>query len=128
MNLYKIAEYVCWITALISAFAAMILPVGLDKHAFLPFFLSLLGITFFSRKASKGAIYDERILRITARSNTFGMGITGGYCGILAFAAKIFGFEWLNVPFAVATVFIVMVLSSRIIFEILIRMPGAEGK
>jgi hypothetical protein len=54
--------------------------------------------------------------------------ITVTYVLLLAIITKDADIEWLTVPVAMVSVLFVLGISTRLLFEILLRMPNSEGR
>ena len=128
MNKYKLlADVLGFIGLFVLVPLYLLLPTGLDSIVAVPFLVIIFLISYLTKLANKGVVYDERMLRISTKSNATAIAITIAYAIGIAIIAKNIEIEWLTVPLAMVSVIMVLIITSRILFEIYKERPNAEG-
>ena len=129
LNIYKtIADILTILALFIIVPAYLLLPGKVPWYLFIPFALLVFAMIFFHLKAGKEAKYDERMVRVSGKSNMYALLVTTSCAIVLGLLAKLYEPEVLTVPVAATIIILTAVLSAKIIFEIMIRRPDAEGK
>jgi len=129
LSIYKtLRDIVALIALLIFVPLVLLVPGKMPWYTSLLMGFLVLIIVLLDNKAKKGVMYDERMVRVSGKSNMYALLITTGCAIVLGLLAKIYEPEWLTVPLTAGIIILVAVFSARIIFEIMIRNPDAEGK
>ncbi len=127
MNVYTLIRDLVGFVALFIIFPAFVfLPIEFFIILMFPVWIILLIAGIFLHLTKKKMVFDERMTRISATSHVYAMLITMIWGAVLIFVAKYFDIGWLTVPLAVYSIILVLVLTSRIFFEIMVRLPERE--
>lgn len=128
MNRYTLIRDLIGVFALFVALPAYIfLPAGFFDILIFPFSLILMAGGIFLYLNKNKIVFDERMARVGSKSHTYAMLITIIWVGLLITLSKTYNLEVLTVPIALYSTILVLVLTSRTLFEIMLRIPRTEG-